>query len=86
MFLFIQQVHVLPREVFGRSTFDLAVLMMKCLPIWLVDKILVVTARLVLGNIEKYGLRRPSVGSLQLKNSEGKTRVGHWCFAKNQIW
>ncbi|XP_057497936.1 probable indole-3-pyruvate monooxygenase YUCCA3 [Actinidia eriantha] len=68
-------VHVLPREVFGKSTFDLAVLMMKCLPIWLVDKIMLVTARLVLGNIEKYGLRRPSVGPLQLKNSEGKTPV-----------
>ncbi|GFZ05411.1 similar to YUCCA 7 [Actinidia rufa] len=31
--------------------------------------------RLVLGNIEKYDLRRPSVGPLQLKNSEGKTPV-----------
>ncbi|GFY81467.1 similar to YUCCA 7 [Actinidia rufa] len=80
-------VHVLPREVFGRSTFDLAVLMMKCLPIWLVDKILVVTARLVLGNIEKYGLRRPSIGPLQLKNSEGKTPVlDIGALQKNQIW
>ncbi|KAL7209802.1 hypothetical protein ACSBR1_031380 [Camellia fascicularis] len=68
-------VHVLPREIFGKSTFDLAVLMMKCLPIGLVDKILLVTARLVLGNIEKYGLKRPSIGPLQLKNTEGKTPV-----------
>ncbi|WJZ87483.1 hypothetical protein VitviT2T_006859 [Vitis vinifera] len=68
-------VHVLPREVLGRSTFELAVLMMKWLPLWLVDKILLIIARLLLGNIEKYGLRRPSMGPLKLKNTQGKTPV-----------
>ncbi|KAA8548909.1 hypothetical protein F0562_000593 [Nyssa sinensis] len=68
-------VHVLPREVLGKSTFELAVSMMKWLPIRLVDKILLVVARLILGNIEKHGLRRPSTGPLQLKNNEGKTPV-----------
>ncbi|XP_059654077.1 probable indole-3-pyruvate monooxygenase YUCCA3 [Cornus florida] len=68
-------VHVLPREVLGKSTFELAVSMMKWLPIWLVDKTLLVIARMVLGNIEKYGLKRPSMGPLQLKNTEGKTPV-----------
>ncbi|XAR62721.1 Indole-3-pyruvate monooxygenase [Bertholletia excelsa] len=68
-------VHVLPREIIGKSTFDIAVSMMKCLPVSVVDKILLVIARLVLGNIEKYGLKRPSVGPLKLKNDEGKTPV-----------
>ncbi|KAL5542472.1 hypothetical protein UlMin_010182 [Ulmus minor] len=68
-------VHVLPRETFGKSTFELAVLLMKWLPLWLVDKILLILAWLILGNLEKYGLKRPSIGPLQLKNSSGKTPV-----------
>jgi indole-3-pyruvate monooxygenase len=42
---------VLPREIFGKSTFELAVTLMKRLPIWMVDKILLVLTRLILGNI-----------------------------------
>ncbi|KAI3459594.1 hypothetical protein Pfo_016257 [Paulownia fortunei] len=68
-------VHVLPREIFGKSTFELGVTLMKWMPLWLVDKILLAAARLLLGNIEKYGLKRPSMGPLQLKNTEGKTPV-----------
>eukprot|EP00257_Ricinus_communis_P004701 XP_002518191.2 probable indole-3-pyruvate monooxygenase YUCCA3 [Ricinus communis] len=68
-------VHVLPREIFGKSTFEFAVTMMKWLPLWMVDKILLVFAWLILGNLEKHGLKRPCVGPLQLKNSEGKTPV-----------
>ncbi|XP_059660210.1 probable indole-3-pyruvate monooxygenase YUCCA8 [Cornus florida] len=68
-------VHVLPREIFGKSTFELAVMMMKWLPLWLVDKIMLILAWLILGNIEKYGLKRPSVGPLELKNTKGKTPV-----------
>jgi len=48
---------------------------MKWLPLWLVDKILLVLAWLVLGNIEKYGLKRPSTGPLELKNTQGRTPV-----------
>ena len=70
-----KQVHVLPREIFGKSTFELAVLMLKWLPLWLADKLMLVLAWLVLGNIEKYGLKRPSMGPLELKNTEGKTPV-----------
>ena len=69
------QVHVLPREVFGKSTFELAVTLMKKLPLWMVDKILLIMARLILGNVEKYGLKRPEMGPLELKNSAGKTPV-----------
>ncbi|RDX86217.1 putative indole-3-pyruvate monooxygenase YUCCA8, partial [Mucuna pruriens] len=71
----VGQVHVLPREVFGKSTFELAVLMMQWLPVWVVDKILLILAWLVLGNIEKFGLKRPSEGPLELKNTKGKTPV-----------
>ncbi|KAK9087683.1 hypothetical protein Syun_030077 [Stephania yunnanensis] len=68
-------VHVLPREVMGRSTFEMITLMMKWLPLWLVDKLMVIIAWLVLGNIDKYGLKRPKMGPIQLKNTEGKTPV-----------
>lgn len=39
------------------------------------DKTLLAAARLILGNVEKYGLKRPSTGPLQLKNTQGKTPV-----------
>ncbi|BAF14002.1 probable indole-3-pyruvate monooxygenase YUCCA5 [Oryza sativa Japonica Group] len=68
-------VHVLPREVLGKSTFELAVLLMAWLPLWLVDKILVLLAWLVLGNLAKLGIRRPATGPLELKNTTGRTPV-----------
>ncbi|KAL8139016.1 hypothetical protein V2J09_005017 [Rumex salicifolius] len=68
-------VHVLPREVLGNSTFELAVLMMKWLPIWIVDNILLILAWLILGNTEKFGLKRPLKGPLEVKNMQGKTPV-----------
>ncbi|RRT61556.1 hypothetical protein B296_00041618 [Ensete ventricosum] len=48
---------------------------MKWLPLWLADKILLVLAWLVLGNVERFGLRRPTAGPLELKNTQGKTPV-----------
>ncbi|XP_020095377.1 probable indole-3-pyruvate monooxygenase YUCCA5 [Ananas comosus] len=68
-------IHVLPREVLGKSTFEMAVLLMKWLPLWLVDKILLLLARIVLGNVEKLGLKRPKNGPLELKNTQGRTPV-----------
>jgi len=59
----------------GKSTFELAMFMMKWLPLWLVDKLLLVFGWLILGNIETYGLRRPKIGPLELKNTQGKTPV-----------
>lgn len=59
----------------GKSTFELAVMLIKWLPVWMVDKILLLLAWLVLGDVEKYGLRRPSTGPLELKNREGRTPV-----------
>lgn len=66
---------MLPREVFGISTFELAVMLLQWLPLWLVDKILLILAWFVLGNIEKLGLKRPSKGPLEMKNRKGKTPV-----------
>ncbi|KAI6693784.1 hypothetical protein NL676_021494 [Syzygium grande] len=40
-----------------------------------IDKILIFLAWLILGNVEKYGLKRPKIGPLQLKNAAGKTPV-----------
>ncbi|ESW34637.1 hypothetical protein PHAVU_001G168000 [Phaseolus vulgaris] len=68
-------VHVLPREIFGKSTFEFAVMMLQWLPLWLVDKIILILAWFVLGNVEKLGLKRPATGPLELKNTKGKTPV-----------
>ncbi|XP_047326104.1 probable indole-3-pyruvate monooxygenase YUCCA8 [Impatiens glandulifera] len=68
-------VHILPREIMGKSTFELASLMIKWLPLWLVDKILLVLTWMILGKTEKWGLRRPKMGPLELKNTKGKTPV-----------
>ncbi|CAE5956533.1 unnamed protein product [Arabidopsis arenosa] len=68
-------VHVLPREIFGKSTFELGVTMMKYMPVWLADKTILFLARMILGNTDKYGLKRPEIGPLELKNKEGKTPV-----------
>ncbi|KAL9228282.1 hypothetical protein vseg_003877 [Gypsophila vaccaria] len=68
-------VHILPREIMGKSTFELAMLLMKWLPLWFVDKILLFFAWFIQGDIEKYGLKRPKIGPLTLKNKHGKTPV-----------
>ncbi|KAI3694361.1 hypothetical protein L1987_77326 [Smallanthus sonchifolius] len=68
-------VHVLPREIMGKSTFDLAMMLMKWLPLWLVDKLLLILAWFIFGNTQNYGIKRPSLGPLQLKNHHGKTPV-----------
>nr|XP_043634748.1 probable indole-3-pyruvate monooxygenase YUCCA7 [Erigeron canadensis] len=68
-------VHILPREIGGKSTFELATSLMKWLPLKVVDKILLVLARYKLGNLQKYGIKRPLMGPLQLKKIKGKTPV-----------
>ncbi|KAL6581954.1 putative indole-3-pyruvate monooxygenase YUCCA5 [Orobanche minor] len=68
-------VHVLPREILGNSTFQLSCSLRKWIPVWLVDKILLAAARLIFGNTETYGLKRPSMGPLELKIATGKTPV-----------
>ncbi|CAI9093470.1 OLC1v1028972C1 [Oldenlandia corymbosa var. corymbosa] len=68
-------VHVLPREMLGRSTFGLSMWLLKWLPIRLVDAFLLIVSRLLLGDTSKYGLHRPPKGPLLLKNLSGKTPV-----------
>ncbi|XP_020244694.1 indole-3-pyruvate monooxygenase YUCCA2-like isoform X2 [Asparagus officinalis] len=69
------KMHVLPREILGISTFGLLMWLLKWFPISVVDSILLSLSWLILGNTERYGLRRPKVGPLQLKNKTGKTPV-----------
>ncbi|XP_057466803.1 probable indole-3-pyruvate monooxygenase YUCCA4 [Actinidia eriantha] len=68
-------VHVLPREVFGFSTFGIAMALLKWLPLRLVDKFLLLAANFTLGNTDRLGLRRPKTGPIELKNATGKTPV-----------
>ncbi|WOL05435.1 putative indole-3-pyruvate monooxygenase YUCCA5 [Canna indica] len=68
-------VHVLPRETLGKSTFELAVHLMKWLPLKMVDKVLLTLSWMVLGDVAKLGLNRPPVGPMELKNTQGKTPV-----------
>ena len=71
----LTKVHVLPREMLGKSTFGLSMLLLKWLPIRLVDRLLLVASRLLLGNTSRLGLIRPKLGPLELKNLSGKTPV-----------
>ena len=73
-FIFLQ-VHILPKEVLGKSTFELAMSLLRWFKLTTVDKILLILARILLGNTEKYGLKKPEMGPLELKNKEGKTPV-----------
>lgn len=70
------QFHVLPKQMLGISTFDVAQ--------WLKthgfsysvnNTILVMYAYLALGNISRYGIHRPSMGPLLYKDMIGKTLV-----------
>ncbi|XP_057958861.1 probable indole-3-pyruvate monooxygenase YUCCA4 isoform X3 [Malania oleifera] len=68
-------VHVLPREMFGFSTFGIAMALLKWLPSRLVDKFLLLMTNFILGNTDRLGLRRPKTGPMELKNATGKTPV-----------
>ncbi|KAL3650831.1 Indole-3-pyruvate monooxygenase YUCCA6 [Castilleja foliolosa] len=68
-------VHILPREMLGKSTFGLSMWLLKWLPIRLVDRFLLLASWLLLGDTGRFGLDRPRVGPLELKNLSGKTPV-----------
>ena len=69
------QVHVLPRDFFGLSSFGIAMTLLKWFPLKLVDNLLLLLAYLSLGNTDRLGLRRPKTGPIELKNVTGKTPV-----------
>ncbi|XP_030945615.1 indole-3-pyruvate monooxygenase YUCCA6 isoform X2 [Quercus lobata] len=68
-------VHILPREMLGKSTFGLSMWLLKWLPMRLVDRLLLIVSWLILGDTSRFGLDRPSLGPLELKNLSGKTPV-----------
>ncbi|KAM0004590.1 putative indole-3-pyruvate monooxygenase [Helianthus debilis subsp. tardiflorus] len=68
-------VHVLPRDMFGFSTFGLAMTLIKWLPIKLVDKVILSITNYILGDTEKFGLRRPKTGPLEMKMTTGRSPV-----------
>lgn len=49
--------------------------LLKWLPMRLVDRLLLIISRLILGDTARYGLDRPQLGPLELKNLSGKTPV-----------
>lgn len=69
------QVHVLPRDIMGQSTFGLSMRLLKWFPMRLVDWFLLIMSWWILGNTARFGLDRPTVGPLELKNLSGKTPV-----------
>jgi len=69
------QLHILPREVLGRSTFSLSMWLLNWFPVKLVDRFLLICSQLILGDTHKMGIRRPKMGPLEQKNSTGKTPV-----------
>lgn len=69
------QVHVLPREILGESTFSVALKLMKTFPLWFTDWLLVFYTWLTLGNVANYGFTRPKEGPMALKGKVGKTPI-----------
>ncbi|XP_068647813.1 indole-3-pyruvate monooxygenase YUCCA6-like [Aristolochia californica] len=67
--------HVLPREMFGKSTFGVSMWLLKWFPVQMVDRFLLLISWLMLGDTARLGLDRPRLGPLQLKNISGKTPV-----------
>ncbi|XP_058728603.1 probable indole-3-pyruvate monooxygenase YUCCA4 [Vicia villosa] len=68
-------VHMLPRDIFGFSTFGVAMTLNKWLPLKLVDKFLLLVSSFFLGNTNHYGIKRPKTGPIKLKLATGKTPV-----------
>ncbi|KAI9074000.1 hypothetical protein K1719_044064 [Acacia pycnantha] len=68
-------VHVLPREMFGFSTFGLAMTLLKWFPLRLVDMILLLMAYLAMGSTDHYGFRRPKTGPMEMKCIAGRSPI-----------
>lgn len=76
LFVFVVlQTHILPREILGKSTFLVAMQLMKTLPVWLTDMLLVSYTYLTLGDTACHGIPRPAEGPMMLKDKCGKTPI-----------
>ncbi|KAF6149750.1 hypothetical protein GIB67_017483 [Kingdonia uniflora] len=69
------KLHIIPREMFGRSTFGVSMWLLNWFPRNLVDWLLVLYSRFIFGDIRRFGIERPDVGPLELKSASGKTPV-----------
>ncbi|CAH9106257.1 unnamed protein product [Cuscuta epithymum] len=69
------RVHVLPRQMLGKSTFEVGMWLLRWLPPRHADALLLGLSRLLLGDTSRLGLRRPKVGPLQLKQLSGRAPV-----------
>ncbi|KAL8216870.1 hypothetical protein R6Q57_023707 [Mikania cordata] len=68
-------VHVVPREIFGFSTFGVAMTLLNWLPVKLTDKLILYISHYILGDTEKFGLWRPKTGPLELKMTTGRSPI-----------
>ncbi|KAA8531859.1 hypothetical protein F0562_006424 [Nyssa sinensis] len=69
------KLHILPREIFGSSTFALSMWLLEWFPVRLVDGLLLLCSWVILGDTCQIGIKRPEIGPLELKNTTGKTPV-----------
>lgn len=67
--------HVLPQEMFGISTFGLAMKLLRWFHVKHVDRFLLAISHFMLGNTANVGLKRPILGPIELKITTGKTPV-----------
>lgn len=59
----------------GKSTFGLSMWLLNWLPVHMVDLILLFVAWIKFGDTAQLGLKRPTIGPLELKSLSGKTPV-----------
>ncbi|OVA04531.1 Pyridine nucleotide-disulfide oxidoreductase [Macleaya cordata] len=69
------KLHILPRDILGKSTFGISMWLLKWFPLWLVDRFLLFCSWLILRDTQQLGLHRPEFGPLELKSATGKTPV-----------
>ncbi|MCO5576491.1 hypothetical protein L7F22_030301 [Adiantum nelumboides] len=67
------EVHVLPREIFGFSTFAVAMTLLKFFSLQWTDRLLLMMSRMILGETGELGFPRPRVGPMEMKRKTGKT-------------
>ncbi|KAF3787829.1 Indole-3-pyruvate monooxygenase [Nymphaea thermarum] len=63
-------VHVLPRDIMGRSTFGLSAWLLRWIPLRVADRVLLFLSRFILGDTARLGMKRPEMGPLELKEEE----------------
>ncbi|KAL7187520.1 hypothetical protein ACSBR1_037577 [Camellia fascicularis] len=75
------QVHILPKEMFGFSTFGVAMALLKWLPLGLVDKFLLLIANFTVGNTDRFAQNSIS------QELEGREWIVYsWLHKKTLTW